>query len=134
MASRPDTRHAIQITPKEGASVILLVDSSAAANALVTTLLTDTDAKAEDLGKVYDLPMVAWAGLNATSPIEEIEASMRLNFSRTLVDRRLIELRDLIYKEDDAGGYWAGTALWVFPSPPPKVSTPGSMLNSNGEN
>lgn len=113
MATRPDNKHAVIITPAQGPSVLLLIDGSGAAQAL-TDAINQTDATAVNEGMVRELPMVI------NGDIEPLEArhTFSRDFRRVMSDRKLLEVRELTRIQEDEEGdepggiYWTAVALW----------------------
>ena len=120
MATRPETKHGVTITPARGLPVLILVESSGAASALTSQIRDNTDGSAVNEGAVYELPLISTLG--ETAHPDDVQRAMETNFSRALVGRRLLELRDVAFQQDSNGDFWRATALWAFDDRPKAVA------------
>jgi tRNA-dihydrouridine synthase len=109
MASRPDNKHGITVTPKQGLPVLILADGAGSAQSLVATI-NQTDASAVYEGAVRELPMV----VNGDMTVEEASATFARDFRRVLTGRKFLGARDVTRVEDETGTYWTASALWSF--------------------
>lgn len=132
MASRPDTKFAVRISPLQGDPVLVLVDSSGAANALVSQLTENSDASALNEGAVYELPMAISHDLENSDAVLPYEAFSR-DFRRATTGRKLLDVRSVERIEDESGVYWRAIALWAFEERPKAVVAEASAVVAKAE-
>lgn len=114
MASRPNNKFAVLITPAGWDAPILHVfTEQGAATATVNAIRDSSDAEAEFVGTAWELPMIATRSTAADWDLAFVLAVMRLNFERTMPGRRLLAVRDVELKTDPSGDFATGTALWA---------------------
>lgn len=125
---KPST--AVMVSPVQGEPVFILCADSGAAQALQRHIEDNSDASAQLVGLVHELPVIA--PLYGEERPDDARGNLARAFRRVAPERgRLIELRDVLKTEDDDGAFWKATALWVHetrpavadPAPAPAVVT-----------
>lgn len=123
----------VRVSTLVGGPVVILFGESGQAQSFDRIINEQSDASSMILGEAHELKLIAPGGTGEEDPAQ-VTKTLELNFRRVSPKNAcLVELRRVSFHQDDDGGFWTATAIWVHGTVARITSTESAVVDTRSQ-